>query len=253
MKFLKSKKNRHILLYILFINISLEFAYAQGLVKIEYYDKDWGTAYADKFYYQRLILKESDSLFIIKDLIKGKQLEMLGYAKSINPVVEHGTFTFYDKNEKPYATYEYKNGELLSANIDNNGKALLLDYGPKTEYKNINTDLNKIKQQDTLIGTVTAIQPSYPGGIENFRICVAGKLHYPQMAVKYKKAGTVYVAMVIGIDGKITDVNVLKSVYKDLDKEAMRAIRQCPGWTPLMENGVPKRCIISLPVVFASK
>lgn len=241
--------------FLLLILISAIYsgAHAQQLVKTEYYNEHWEIADADDFYYQRLIFKENDTLFVIKDLIRGKRLDMLGYAKSIDPIVEHGTCTFYGKKDKPMDTYLYKNGELFSARLDNGRKPVNLDYDFKLEYAIREDDIEASRVKDSIEVFGDEMAPSYPGGIMSFRMDVAIRLHYPYTALKYKKEGTVYVQMIIDTDGKAQDIKIVKSVYKDLDKEAVRAVRLCNKWSPGTKGGKPVKVQLTFPVNFVTR
>lgn len=85
----------------------------------------------------------------------------------------------------------------------------------------------------------------------------AGLLAYLNRNVKYPvKAeengiqGRVVCIFVVECDGSISDVNVIKSVDPDLDKEAVRVIQSMPKWIPGKQKGEPVRVKFTLPVTF---
>ena len=57
------------------------------------------------------------------------------------------------------------------------------------------------------------------------------------MAAQNKVQGRVIVQFVVNKDGSIGEVKVVRSVDKDLDKEAVRVIKTLPKFTPGRQNG----------------
>ena len=75
-------------------------------------------------------------------------------------------------------------------------------------------------------------------------------LKYPQEAVRDGVQGRVMVEFVIGIDGKVTDVKVLRGVHEDLDNEAIRVVSSSPDWTPGIADGKAVAIKYTFPVLF---
>lgn len=75
-------------------------------------------------------------------------------------------------------------------------------------------------------------------------------LKYPADAVKNGIQGTVMVGFIIEKDGKVTDVEVVKSVDPLLDDEAVKVISASPKWKPGRVNGQKVRTSMTLPVEF---
>ena len=73
---------------------------------------------------------------------------------------------------------------------------------------------------------------------------------YPYDAYKNKIQGRVVCSFIVNTDGSICHVQVIKSAYPSLDKEAVRIIKEMPNWKPGMIYGeeVPVHCI--LPIAF---
>lgn len=71
---------------------------------------------------------------------------------------------------------------------------------------------------------------------------------YPQIAQTAKVQGVVIVEATIGVDGKVKDVKVIRSV-KMLDDAAIAAVKQ---WTfkPTVIDGHPVQVIMTIPVNF---
>ena len=75
-------------------------------------------------------------------------------------------------------------------------------------------------------------------------------LKYPAEAVRDGIQGTVQVNFVIDKDGKVRDVEVVKSVDPLLDAEAVKVISASPKWRPARVNGQKVSCSMTLPVEF---
>ena len=75
-------------------------------------------------------------------------------------------------------------------------------------------------------------------------------LKYPTSAVRDGVQGRVLVEFVVGVDGKVTDVKVVKGVSEELDAEAIRVVSASPKWKPGKVNGEKVSTIISIPVEF---
>ena len=92
--------------------------------------------------------------------------------------------------------------------------------------------------------------PSFPGGISGLRTYLNQNIRYPAEAQENCVQGRVVVSFVVGKDGHISDVTVLRSVDPSLDKEAVRVIRNMPRWTPGKQGGEPVRVRFTVPVSF---
>lgn len=75
-------------------------------------------------------------------------------------------------------------------------------------------------------------------------------LKYPQEAVRDGIQGRVMVEFVIGIDGKVSDVKVVKSVSPELDAEAVKVVSASPKWRPARLKGEKVRCSMTIPIEF---
>lgn len=92
--------------------------------------------------------------------------------------------------------------------------------------------------------------PSFPGGISGLRTYLNQNIRYPAEAQETCVQGRVVVSFVVGKDGHISDVTVLRSVDPSLDKEAIRVVRNMPRWTPGKQGGEPVRVRYNVPVSF---
>lgn len=79
---------------------------------------------------------------------------------------------------------------------------------------------------------------------------ISENIQYPEDALKIGKQGTVVCEFVVNKDGKISDIQVARSIYPSLDKEAVRVIQSFPKWYPGIINGKNVRTSVKLPVIF---
>lgn len=99
--------------------------------------------------------------------------------------------------------------------------------------------------------TVVEVMPVFPGGQMALVQYIASHLKYPTVAQENGIQGRVFVSFVVGEDGYVEDVQVIKGVEPMLDKEAVRVIQSLPRWTPGNQQGKPVRVKYTVPVTFA--
>ncbi len=73
---------------------------------------------------------------------------------------------------------------------------------------------------------------------------------YPEKARKENLMGKVWVSFVIGENGEIKDVVVLKGEHESLNNEAIRIIKKLPKCTPAQKDGVPVSVKYTVPINF---
>lgn len=95
--------------------------------------------------------------------------------------------------------------------------------------------------------------PEYKGGLEALGNYLGRKMNYPSAARSAGVEGTVVVTFVVGRQGDIEDVKVLKGLGFGTDEEAVRVIKSMPRWTPGKQNGIPVAVRYTLPIKFALK
>jgi periplasmic protein TonB len=93
-------------------------------------------------------------------------------------------------------------------------------------------------------------ESEFPGGAAGWRTYLTENLHYPKKAVRKNIQGTVVVQFIVGKDGKVSDVQVIRSVDPLLDEEAMRLIKNSPNWTPALQSGKKVKSYKKQPIIF---
>ena len=98
------------------------------------------------------------------------------------------------------------------------------------------------------------VQPEFPGGETAMYQWIEKNLSYPpEMADGPDVIGTVKVQFVIEKDGTVSNIQIMKSLYPLLDKEAIRIVRMMPKWKPGMINGQSVRVSNIISVKFMLK
>ncbi len=105
---------------------------------------------------------------------------------------------------------------------------------------------------DTIYRAVEQM-PQFPGGEAALMKYIDSHINYPPEAAKNNVKGVVIVRFVVKKDGSIGEVKVVRSVDKDLDKEAIRVVKSMPKFTPGRQDGKAVNVWFTLPVTFTLK
>lgn len=105
----------------------------------------------------------------------------------------------------------------------------------------------EVKVQEKVYDFVE-VQPEFPGGMEKMMRFLSINFNYPQIDKENGVEGRVFVSFVVGKDGEVSDVKVIKGVSKTLDAEAIRVVKLMPRWKPGTQNGKAVRVKYRLPV-----
>ena len=92
--------------------------------------------------------------------------------------------------------------------------------------------------------------PRFPGGEAELMKYLSSHINYPTMAMENNVQGRVVVQFVVTKTGKIGEVKVVRSVDRDLDKEAVRVCKTLPDFIPGKMNGQAVNVWYTLPVSF---
>ena len=92
--------------------------------------------------------------------------------------------------------------------------------------------------------------PQFPGGEAALMKFLQSHINYPPMAAENNVQGKVVVQFVVDKTGRVGEVKVVRSVDKDLDREAVRVCKSLPKFTPGRQNGQAVSVWYTLPVTF---
>ena len=90
--------------------------------------------------------------------------------------------------------------------------------------------------------------PEFPGGTQALLDYLRKNIKYPPICRENGIQGRVLVSFVVNKDGAIVEPQVVKSVNKQLDQEALRVISTMPNWKPGKQRGKPVRVKYTVPV-----
>jgi protein TonB len=92
--------------------------------------------------------------------------------------------------------------------------------------------------------------PSFPGGEKELLKYLSENIKYPPLARENNIQGTVALTFVVGKNGQVSDVQILKDIGGGCGKEAVRVVQSMPKWIPGEANGNPVKVRFTLPVRF---
>jgi protein TonB len=92
--------------------------------------------------------------------------------------------------------------------------------------------------------------PSFPGGDAAMMAYLRDNIVYPAIAKETNIMGTVALRFVVGVDGSISDIAILKDPGGGCGKEAVRVLKSMPTWIPGEANGNPVKVRFTMPVRF---
>lgn len=94
-------------------------------------------------------------------------------------------------------------------------------------------------------------KPQFPGGEAAMNDFIRTNIQYSEFARKNNYSGTVFLKFMVGVEGKLTNINVEKGVRNSgLDQEVIRVFSIMPAWEPGFRDGKPVPFMISYPVRF---
>jgi periplasmic protein TonB len=131
--------------------------------------------------------------------------------------------------------------------------------GIKADSKSISNDRSNLKgnsvkdsEKDIVERPFTVVEqmPEFPGGEEKMLRFLMENIKYPETARENGISGSVYVTFVVGKNGVISDVKLLRGIGGGCDEEAIRVIKMMPHWVPGRQNGKSVAVLFNLPVNF---
>jgi protein TonB len=104
--------------------------------------------------------------------------------------------------------------------------------------------------EEDVIFTVVEQPAEFEGGLQAMAKFVGKNLKYPAVARRMGIEGSVFVSFVVDKAGNISDVQVIKGVSAECDKEAARVVSIMPPWKPGKQNGKAVKSRFVLPIKF---
>lgn len=93
--------------------------------------------------------------------------------------------------------------------------------------------------------------PQFPNGGEKALLqFLRENTRYPELAKNANIRGNVVISFVIEKDGSIGEIEIVRSLCKSCDEEAIRMVKSMPAWIPGRHNGVNVAVKYTIPVSF---
>lgn len=94
------------------------------------------------------------------------------------------------------------------------------------------------------------VQPTFPGGEEAFGKFLRDHIRYPAVAKENGVQGRAFLQFVVEVDGRLTDMKIIRDPGSGLGEEAARVLKISPHWSPGIQNGKKVRVQFTVPVNF---
>jgi TonB family C-terminal domain len=94
------------------------------------------------------------------------------------------------------------------------------------------------------------VPPQFPGGEAELMKWLHENIQYPIIAMEQGIQGRVVLRFVVGPDGSVGQIEVVRSLDPSCDREAVRQVGRMPKWIPGKQNGNPVYVYYTLPVLF---
>ena len=95
------------------------------------------------------------------------------------------------------------------------------------------------------------MMPSFPGGMPALRKFLEKQLSNPR-DLEEEEVISVQVRFVVGYDGKLKDITILKDGGDEFNKEVIRVVKKMPEWIPGKAKGQEVSVYYTIPVKFIS-
>ena len=111
-------------------------------------------------------------------------------------------------------------------------------------------EMVKAPKEEEPIFQVVEEMPKFPGGLQEAMVFIGKNIKYPVAAQQAKIEGRVIVRFVVGSDGSVSNVEVMRGVSPELDSEAIRVVSMMPKWIPGKQRGKAVAVKYTMPIMF---
>ena len=106
------------------------------------------------------------------------------------------------------------------------------------------------QKEGEMIFQVVEEMPQFPGGMQEALNFLGTHVRYPVAAQEAKIEGRVIVGFVVGKDGSVSDIKVVRGINPELDAEAVRVVSMMPKWIPGKQRGKAVAVKYTMPIMF---
>ncbi|MFK7954105.1 MAG: energy transducer TonB [Ekhidna sp.] len=97
------------------------------------------------------------------------------------------------------------------------------------------------------------VMPAYERGMERFYQFMGKNIKYPKTAKRMGIEGKVFLQFIVGKDGSLTGLKVIKGIGAGCDEEALRVMRMIPSFIPGKQGDVRVPVKMVIPINFELK
>ncbi|PXV68881.1 protein TonB [Dysgonomonas alginatilytica] len=161
------------------------------------------------------------------------------------PVITEDSKVNEDKEMKSIEELNETKVQISIATVEGTNDKNAVDIAELKEHKVI------VEEKEVEKPFVSVEQmPQFPGGDIELMKFINGGIKYPTIAAENGIEGRVVIRFVVGKDGNVSDVQVVRSLDPSCDKEAVRVVKTMPKWVPGKQNGRNVPVYYTLPVLF---
>lgn len=196
-------------------------------------------------------LIKPDDVVIKMDFDKKEVVKPSGNA---GPTIRNIPLIISDDDQQP--TEEVPTQEELEGSSSGTSTANPTGAGFGTGTTGEGTGGNAIDNDDSdVIIDIAQFDAEFPGGIAEMNRFLSTKIRYPESALASGKQGKVYLRFVVGKEGAVENVTVVKGIVgcPECDAEALRVVKMMPKWKPAKHNGKVVKSYFNLPIIFQIK
>ncbi|GAB6012340.1 energy transducer TonB [Viscerimonas tarda] len=140
---------------------------------------------------------------------------------------------------------ENKNIQVSIATVEGSNDKDAVDIADLKDHKVI---VQEVAEEKPFVSVEQ--MPNFPGGMGELNKFIASNLKYPTIASENGISGRVIVRFVVGKEGKVSDIQIMRGLDASCDKEARRVVELMPKWIPGMQNGRAVPVYFTLPIIF---
>ena len=108
----------------------------------------------------------------------------------------------------------------------------------------------KVEERSQEVHTIVEQMPVFPGGEAALLAYLAQHLKYPAQAIRDRVQGIVLLRFVVLENGRVGQVQTIKSLEPHCDAEAKRVVKSLPRFIPGRHGGKAVRVWYTLPIRF---
>ena len=112
-------------------------------------------------------------------------------------------------------------------------------------------DTTKVDTKIIYNSAAVEVQPMFLGGMKTFYKFIISNLKISEQNKKI--TGNIFVSFVVEIDGKLSDIKIIRGINEELNSEVIRVFKLSSPWTPGEINNQKVRVSYAIPIKITSE